>query len=320
MGVVAGGPWGAGRVPPVPAALGAVLVVALLLLGPLGVGRVAAADEPVPALPVSSADVQTLVGDYVRTALRAAVVDLEGRPASCYCAVAISVGLAGPANAVAAPGRAAPAAGAPTGATAAALSALARSGPSGDATALSVTGGGSASSSAVSGSTGAVTLLSTAPAAVAADLAATSRPAADPTRRTTTVDVQRLTAALRRLVTGLGAGLAAAGGADTDLQVHDLLAGVPDPAGPDAEAEVAAWDGGPSPVTDGTLRCAASDDPVGAPACALAVAVSATAGVSATVLPPRDATAGSLAGSGAQPGQPGMATAVSVAADRKSVV
>ena len=262
---------------------------------------------------LSAQAVRAIIGAYVADVVRDSVRDLHGRPASCFCALSIAVGFDGPTNAVAAPGRVAALDDAPD----AAGGASARSGRSGDSTAVSVTGGGSAAASATSGSTGAVV--------PAGSLLARSMPtrAAAATERTTTVDVSRMTDALRSLVDGLGRQMARASGADTDAQVADLLGAVTSQAGgrEAATVDVALWDGHGISDDSSDVRCSPYDDGSHVPSCAVAVAISARSGAHATVLPPTTggpATAGREGGS-ATVGTPGMATAISVAVSGAAV-
>lgn len=329
MGVGPGARRGAGEsLPRGRAALAAA--TALLAALALGVTRVAADETPPPpatsgatggaedparaSLPVAPGAVAALVSDYVQAVLREAVVDVAGRPASCFCAISISVSLDGPSSAVAVPGRTAavadPAAEGPE---------LARSGWSGDATALSVTGGGSASASATSGSTGAVIALRT-PSGVAGatgDAGGMQAAATAPAPQSATVRVHQLTQALRDLVEGLGRQLAEATGAQTHAQVTDLLAGLPR-GGSRVDAEVAAWDGSPEGAADGTVRCEPPQPGQQAPSCALAIAVTAAGGATALVQFPPAGSGPALSADG-RPGRPGMATAVSVAVSGTAV-
>lgn len=244
--------------------------------------------------------VERLISTYVESVVRAAVVDVDGRPSSCFCAVSISVSLDGSTTAVAGLGRvrlpAADTVNGPGG----------RSGRSGDATAVSVTGGGSATASATSGSTGAVTAIGR---------STTSR-ATGVRSRTTTIDVDAITTSLRGLVTGLGAELERAADADTGAHVGDLLAelGTATAGAPGhLHVAVASWDRNAGAATTATrvVHCLAAEAGPTVPSCGLAVAVTAGSGAQATVLPPRLEMDSLLAGSSV--GAPGMATAVSVA-------
>ena len=293
------------------------VAVLLLLAATAGAPRVLAdetAGEPPPA-PIADAtsvaagptlaSVDRLVADYVRSVVRAAVVDGDGEVAACFCALAISVSFDGPTNAVATLGRVS--GGSEGGAS------DARSGRSGDAMALSVTGGGSASATATSGDTGAVDLDGS------SDLVA----ATGSTHQATTIDVTALTAALRGLVEGLGAETDRVADTDTTAQVADLLSGLPSPApeGPPAEVQVAAWDraGGTAERASGSgvgqVRCEPYDGTADVPSCALAVAVTGGTGAQATVVPPRLPASASTSGAGA----PGMAAAISVAVSGPAV-
>ncbi|MGZ4597553.1 MAG: hypothetical protein ACXV3V_11570, partial [Actinomycetes bacterium] len=267
---------------------------------------------------LSATSVRSVISAYVASVVRSSVVDLQGRPASCFCAVSISVSFDGPTNAVAVPGRVA----VPTDAGAAQVGgASATSGRSGDSTAVSVTGGGSAAASATSGSTGAVV-------PEGSSTASTLTTAAAPRQRTTRVDVSHLADALQSMVDGLAGQMARASGASTGAQASDLLSALPSAAGGRADVDIAAWDGrsvesaGRSP-----LRCSPYDDGSHVPSCALAVAVSAGSGAHATVLPmtaaagqaPAGGAAAGTAADSLSPGMPGMATAISVAVSGAAV-
>lgn len=263
-------------------------------------------DDPasVVASPAAAALVERALSAYVDAVVRAAVVDVEGEVAACFCALAVSVSLDGPTNAVAALGRV-------SGSAATAASGdgwVARSGRSGNATALSVTGSGSATSSAASGSTGAVG--ATGPGADARSTGVRSR--------ATTIDVEHVTSALRALVRDLGDEMGAVAGTDTTAHVAGLLAAARSGAAASepVTVEVAAWDRSGESASD-SIRCPAYDGSSTVPSCALAIAVTGGSGAQATVLPPRlsSATTASNAGVGA----PGMATAISVAVSGTAV-
>lgn len=248
--------------------------------------------------------VERAISAYVEAVVKAAVVDVRGRAAACFCAVSVSVSLDGPTNAVAALGRVDVAASGETSG--------ARSGRSGDATAVSVTGGGSASASATSGSTGVVNGATSSGTSAAGGVGGLS----------TTIDVTQVTTSLRRMVRDLGDQMAAAAGADTEEHVAGLLAGT---RARDARSdrqlvvEVATWDRGAglSGSSDDRVTCEAYDGSSATPSCALAIAVTGDAGAQATVLPPRLPTSGTASSGSA--GAPGMATAVSVAVSGAAV-
>jgi len=260
------------------------------------------ADEVAPGI------MERSVSAYVAELVRAAVVDVDGNLAACVCAVAVSVSLDGPANAVAELGRSRDNTSVLRGGSGAA-----RSGRSGDATALSVTGDGSASSSAVSGGTGSVVGGSS-----GSDAALNS--ADTPVRaRSTTIDVAGITSSLRTLVGVLGDEMGALAGADTSAHMSGLLEGArPDLVEPSepVSIEVAAWDGSSDSRTD-TIRCPAYDGSSSSPRCALAVAVTGGTVSNATVLSSRTSSSG--AADLRHAGVPGMATSISVAVSGAAV-